>query len=111
MLLVRGAAGAGGFSGRAFEEDAEIFGVFDSRLSRDGFDGEIGFGQKLLCFFHSAADDFLMGGAAKEADESAFECAARERDFAEDVFDGDRFASVIPDEADGGGDVGVGDGE
>ena len=58
QLFVRRTTSAGRFPGGAFEENAEIFGVFYSRLPGDGFDGEIGFRTNVRAFIKRIRQKF-----------------------------------------------------
>ncbi len=101
--------------GALFEEEGEVVpevvGVSHAGDGGDFGDGEVGFGQQALGAFHANASDFVVGGGAEGVLEFAFECAAVDADGVDDIGDGDEVAGAFVDEAKGGGEGAVGDGE
>src|SRR4051794_10234793 len=103
--IVRGRAGL------ALEDYGHVFGVGVTGEGGDLGEGEVGLGQELFDALELDGADLGLGGAAQVLAELSFEEASGEGGVAEDVLHGEAGEGAFADEAEGGGDGGVVDGE
>ena len=66
-----------GFSGFAFEDDAEIFDMLETRALRDRVERQVRFNQELFYVIKPDLQDFPMRGLAQQLMETLLEDASR----------------------------------